>query len=149
MEIQNYVCTLSQAKKLAEFGIVQSSLLWHYHSPVLGGDGWGCGTEGDMKIIGSVTEKYSAFIGPELLAMLPDVINMLSCSAWLQFSRNVSGLYCIAYWQKNDKGEKIHPIYFFHDQNMAVVCANALIDLLFTTVIEPHKINEQLQKFQG
>src|ERR1044071_3781768 len=86
MKIEDQVCTLEQAKRLKELGVVQESeFYWMKWITVLED-----GTEHEWKVVFNKAwgEYYSAYTVAESGVMLPDVTVSY---------RNLKGFYCIGF----------------------------------------------------
>jgi hypothetical protein len=150
MKLEHQVCTLEQAKKLKELGVLQQSI-WYWQKmkePVIEG----CSNlrlqlfaDVHHPISSSVVEKnYSAFSSAELGAMLPDDeafdINTFLNNRTLQW-------YC-AVLKRDDEDSELEYDWIFDGvgNTDAEARANALISLLEKNLINVEDVNARLMQ---
>jgi hypothetical protein len=138
MKIENQVCTLDQADRLKELGVVQESLFYHTHSD------WGVMPKNSIDFSG---DPSSAFTVAELGVMLPHPDNLSEIGGFLHLSTFDPGAdnkpwYCIWEYDTDKYGMKRKLI----DGNTeAESRAGMLIHLLETATITPAEVNERLK----
>lgn len=141
MKIEHQCCTLSQAKRLRELGVIAESLFVHL-----------VGNEGheriglDVYYLGDHREQYAAYTGAELGQMLPDYY-----VSW-RFQVHINGplkwIATVICAPKPPGIDDIHTASEFDrfGDTQAEALSNLLISLLETGVITPEEVNERLSK---
>jgi len=155
MKLQNQVCTMEQAEKLKELGVIQASLFsWVKHKQTAFPEPsvFFCGEIEDYKKefgegCFGITVIGSAFTVAELGAMLPATIDELKLTQWpIPDSNSKTISYGIQYRRHLEVATySTYPLHVVFGDNEAKARADLLISLIADGKISADEVNQRLQ----